>query len=36
MKGRGKKINRGSGNMAFYGTEVVFKRSMTGRRVCVL
>lgn len=24
------------GNMAFYGAEVVFKRSVTGRRVCVL
>lgn len=36
MEGREKRINRGPGNMAFYGAEIVFKRSMTDRRVCVL
>lgn len=35
-RGGEKTINRGPVNMAFYGAEVVFKRSMTGRRVCVL
>lgn len=28
--------DRGPGNMAFYGAEVFFRRSMTGRRAYVL
>lgn len=32
----GNKINRGAGNMAFYGAGLDFEISMTGRKICVL
>lgn len=28
--------DRGPGDMAFYGAELFFRKSMTGRRACVL